>query len=202
MKRSVILGTVGVAAAGSLLSMVVSPGVIAAAATKAQEVLVTNGDEHPVPTKAIGSTAVTGTVDIAGTPKVHVTNLPAAAAAPLWQGTPYLSTLRLHQAGCEAPSPIPAGHILYVQRAVTRFMTLNDPHVSAGVQIAPHGSAPAYSQLVPIPTSMRSNSSEVAGYDGSVEIGLPATAATACINFSPVSEPASITIIGYLILTP
>lgn len=200
MKRSLILGTVGVAVAGSLLSMVASPGVIAAAA-KGQEVLVTNGDDHPVPTKAVGSTAVTGTVEIAGTPKVHVTNLPASAAAPLWQGTPYLGTLRLHQAGCEAP-PIPAGHILYVQRAVTRFMTLNDPHVSAGVQITPHGSGPAHSELVPIPASMRSNSSEVAGYDGSVEIGLPVTATAACINFGPVSEPASISIIGYLIPMP
>ena len=202
MKRFLILGTVGLAAAGSLLSMVVSPGAIAAAAAKAQEVLVTNGDEHPVPTKAVGPTAVTGTVDIAGTPKVQVTNLPAVAAAPLWQGTPYLSTIRLHQAGCERPSPIPAGYVLYVQRAVTHFTTFNGPHVSASVEITPHGSPPAYSQVVPIPTYMRSNPSEVAGYDGSVEIGLPATSATACINFSPVSDPASVTIIGYLIPTP
>ena len=202
MKRSLILGTVSVAA-GSLLSLVATPGSVAvAAAARLQEVLIANGDDRPVPTKAIGPTAVTGTVDIAGTPNVHVTNLPATAATPLWQGTPYVSTLRLHNAGCEDPLPIPAGHVLFVQRAVTRFTTTNFPHVSAGVRITPLGSGPTYDELVPIPTTMRANPSEVAGYDGSVEIGLPVAATTACINFSPVSEPASITLIGYLVPTP
>ena len=198
-KIPTVLGVVGI---GTLLSLAASTGAVGAAAARVQEVLITNGDDRPVPTKAVGPTAVTGTVDIAGTPNVHVTNLPTSSAPALWQGTPYLSTVRLHEAGCAAPpSPIPSGQVLYVQRAVTSFMTFNDPHVSAEVQITPHTSGPTYYDLVPIPTSIRSNPSDVAGYDGSVEIGFPVTAIAGCINFSPVSEPASITVIGYLLPT-
>src|SRR5688500_11412589 len=74
----------GIAAAGADCSLVLSTGVVADAAQKAQDIFVTNTDAQPVPTKAIGTTAVAGSVTVsngAGTPiPVAVTN---AAAAPV-----------------------------------------------------------------------------------------------------------------------
>lgn len=57
MKRSLIIGTSGVAAASSLLALAASP----IALTKLQEVGIANGVDRSVPTKAVGPTDVSGT---------------------------------------------------------------------------------------------------------------------------------------------
>ena len=56
---------------------------LATAATSFKEVFVTNGDDSPVPTKAIGSTQVKGTVNVGNTPSIRVANDQPIPVAPV-----------------------------------------------------------------------------------------------------------------------
>jgi hypothetical protein len=55
----------GVVAAGGVLSLVGSTGVVEATTDKVVSVFVSNDDANPVPTRAVGATAVTGAVTVA-----------------------------------------------------------------------------------------------------------------------------------------
>lgn len=54
---------------------------LASAAREAQRILVANDETQPVPTQAVGETAVTGSVSITGLPSVAVSGTPAVNVA-------------------------------------------------------------------------------------------------------------------------
>lgn len=60
------------------------PAFAGAAANQFKDVVIRNGDDQPVPTKAIGTTQVAGSVGVTGTPSVNVANTPSVSLA----GTP------------------------------------------------------------------------------------------------------------------
>ena len=75
--------TVVLAVACVALGATFGPTLATAASEKITDVFVTNDDANPVPTKAIGTTAVTGTVGITGTPSVNVANTTPIPVAPV-----------------------------------------------------------------------------------------------------------------------
>jgi hypothetical protein len=196
----------GVVAVGSVLTMLGSPRVVDAAADKVVRVFVSNDDANPVPTRAIGTTAVAGTVAIDGTPNVNVTNFPAPAPAPLWRGTPYASSRILLNATsyrCDALDPIPAGMVLFAERAIVAFNVPAGQHGSALVAITPLGSG---TKSLAVPVSPGPPVDQVRGiydgYAGAVDLGIPLTSVEACLYGGGTGANGDITVLGYLVPAP
>lgn len=91
----------------------------------AQPVVVTNDPSQAVPVAAAQEgpwdmrIVGTPTVSLEGTPEVKVTNFPATGAPRLWQGTPYVESIGLGSTGgCRRAKPVPAGHVLFLERVV------------------------------------------------------------------------------------
>lgn len=221
-----VRAVLGVVAAGTLLSVAVSSGVVDAAVESALTVVVKNSKEDPVPvkvtntkeeavptqvqngtanpvkTQAVGETRVTGTVGIANTPNVNVANFPTFTPPPLWQGTPFITNQVVLDAEfekCEAFEAVPAGMILFAERAIVSLNTRQGGRGGARIEVKPLGAA--FPDRIPVPTHPSSPQAAVDGnldgYEGSIELNLPITEASAC--FRGTAANGDMTLIGFLV---
>jgi hypothetical protein len=165
---------VGVLVAVVLVSiMATTRGADAAAAVL--RVFVTNDASNPVPTQAIGTTAVAGTVS--------VDNFPADTPPPLWQGTPYAEYVLNTNVEFEECSefPVPADDTLFVTRVVADFDMPTGASGYASVRYTPLGGDPV---KLPMPMTQGGLVQQVDGnridYNGAVEIGQPVSAIRVC----------------------
>ena len=160
----------GVLLAAVAVSIVAVPRGADAAATLLG-VVVKNTDANPVPTKATGTTAVSGSVS--------VDNLPAATPPPLWQGTPYAEYELNTDVTFEECSdfPIPAGKGLYVTHVIADFDMPAASSGTASVKITPVDGTLV---RIPMPVQQGGLTGQFDGnrqdYAGELDVDLPVTA--------------------------
>lgn len=166
-------------ALGALLAaalvLVLASTQVAGAAAAIMKVVVTNTADNPVPTRAVGTTDVSGTVS--------VDNLPTDAPPPLWQGTPYseykLNT-NVQNEECD-DFPMPAAGTLFVNRVLADFDMPAGASGYASLRYTPLGGSEV---KIPIPTPPGGLVAQVDGnrqdYAGSVELGQPVSALRIC----------------------
>lgn len=118
MKRSAIASIVAGAVAGLLLMPKV--------ADAAQEIFISNDSNHPVPTKAIGTTAVSGAVSVTGG-SVNVSGGSVGISGPVTVGNDSGSPIPVVLTGASAP--------VEFQMPVAYTMTTNSSIASAFVWI-------------------------------------------------------------------
>lgn len=116
-----------------------------------------------------------------------------ASAEPLWQGTPFVVTRNL-SGGC-VPVEIPAGSILFAERAVENGVDRGRGATFARVKVTPLGQE--FEQEIGIPVNKGPTYPGGDGYSGALELGIPVTAMSAC-----GSDLDEVTIIGYLLPDP
>jgi hypothetical protein len=129
--------TIGLAVACVAVGATFGPTLATAAGEKITDVFVTNGDANPVPTKAIGTTEVTGTVGISGTPSVNVANTTPIPVEPVAgpASTPFARhiTLAFGGSGPETADQtiftLPAG-----KRLTIEFVTFTDLQRLVGME--------------------------------------------------------------------
>jgi hypothetical protein len=102
---------------------------------------------------------------------------PVPVKPPLWQGTPYIESRVIFGSGCEDLAAIPAGQVLFAQRAIVDFNVAPGRTGSAAIRFTPLGAA--NSKFVDIPAEPSAPAQQVAGiydrYQGVIELGQPAT---------------------------
>lgn len=186
------ISVVGVlVAAVTLLILASTRGADAAAAIL--KVFVTNDASNPVPTRAVGTTDVSGSVS--------VDNFPEHAPPPLWQGTPYseynLNT-NVSLEECDT-FPIPAEGTLFVTRVVADFDMPAGASGYASVRYTPLGGSEV---KIPIPTPPGGLVAQVDGnrqdYAGALEIGQPVSALRICF-VSSGGLVAESNVLGYVL---
>lgn len=178
-------------AAALVLVMASTRGADAAAAV--MKVFITNDTSNPVPTRAVGTTDVSGTVS--------VDNFPADTAPPLWQGTPYSEyNLDTNVTNEECGSfPIPAEGTLFVTRVLADFDMPAGASGYASVRYTPLGGTEV---KIPIPTPPGGLVAQVDGnrqdYAGALEIGQPVSAIRICF-VSTGNLVAESNVLGYVV---
>jgi hypothetical protein len=187
-----VLSVVGVLLVACLTWAVVSAGGPASAASAIMNVFVTNDTSHPVPTRPIGNTVVSGSVS--------VDNFPSATPPALWQGTPFVDSHIDINVGIEncLDFTIPAGNVLYLVRAVADYNVAPGGTGGAKVGVTPLGGS---AERIAIPTAVDAPAAQFDGnhprYTGAVDIGLPVTAVSSCTRGSGLN--GTVTIMGYLV---
>ena len=190
MRKAISVGSVLLAA---VLISIMASARGADAATALLKVFVTNDTANPVPTKAVGTTPVSGSVS--------VSNFSSSSPPPLWQGTPYVQShvdLHIGIENCQEFA-IPAGKVLLLERAVVEMSTATGGSGGATVRMTPLDGAP-FAQVV-VPTHPAAPILQFdgnhPGYSGSVDIGIPVTAVSSCTRGADVNS--LFTVIGYLV---
>lgn len=200
VKRGVIVGVAVVVASSSIASAAPPEP----SGPPAQNVVVANGPDKPVPVSAAQSGA--WNVGLTGTPTVNVGNFPQAAVAPLWQGTPYASSqvlIRVSSFQCADLTPVPSGQVLFVRNVVTDFNVPPGNAGSANLRFTPLGGT---QQFLALPVQRSAPATQVAGlydrYQGALELGMPATGGlSACFTGGPDLN-GTIAVFGFLIPAP
>ena len=147
---------------------------IAWAASPFQSVIVANDPSAPVPVKA----------------------------AP-WQGEPYITSRVVLGARCNDLPAIPAGKILFAQRAIVSFNVAPGMTGSAGLQFQPLGAGGP--SLLDLPVHQSSRAQQVAGiydgYRGVLELGQPTASTMQACMFAGAEDDiaGSVTVMGYLL---
>jgi hypothetical protein len=161
------------------------------AASAIMKVFVTNDADHPVPTRAVGTTDVSGSVS--------VSDLPA------WQGTPYLKyalNTNVEFEECDSYA-IPEGKILFVERVVADFDMPTGESGTAAVRLTPLGEENAIK--IPIPATQGGLVGQVDGnrtdIAGAIDIGQPVTEIRVCFASSG-GLVAESNVMGYLYDAP
>jgi hypothetical protein len=159
---------------GAVLAATVFRNDIASARPAAQAVTVDNTAANPVPVRP-----------------------------PLWQGTPYMDSEVVLDGGCEDMQAIPAGKVLFLQRAVGDFNVVPGGTGSMALAFTPLGGTNA--TFIDIPNHASAPALQVAGkydgYSGVVEVGQPTTATPEACMFASSADiiRGKITIMGYLL---
>lgn len=186
------ISIVGVLVAAVLVLILASTrGADAAAAVL--KVFITNDTTNPVPTRAVGTTAVSGSV--------NVDNFPADTPPPLWQGTPYSEyNLDTNVTNEECGTfPIPAEGTLFVTRVLADFDMPAGASGYASVRYTPVGGTEV---KIPIPTTTSGIIAQVdgnrQGYAGALEIGQPVSAIRTCF-VSSGGLVAESNVLGYVV---
>src|SRR5215207_1679356 len=147
MRRKIVLGGLVLIAVSMGLGATLFRDGVAQAAQAILPVVVTNDASQPVPVRP--------------TPP------------PLWQGTPYIEARVIFGSGCEDLAAIPAGQVLFAQRAIVDFNVAPGRTGSAAIRFTPLGADT--STFVDIPAEPSAPAQQVAGiydrYMGVVELG-------------------------------
>lgn len=183
----------------SKAAAVVGAGIVVAAAVptfsyaKDQlDVIVGNTPDNPVP------------VVVGNTPDapVEVRSAPDA----LWQGTPYVATAVIFGPNCSPLEAVPDGSTLFVERVTASFNVAPGRGAIAGVRMTPVGTG--QSEVLYVPTFASGPVPQTFGvydgYQGSVDIGLPTSAAPEACLFALQEDDVRgrLIVSGYLVPSP
>jgi len=165
--------------AGAVLATTVFRNDIASARSAAQTVTIDNTAANPVPVREQGP------------------------PPPLWQGTPYIDTRVIFGSGCEALETIPAGTVLFVQRAIVNFNVAPGQTGSSAIRLTPLGGSSQAS--IDIPSHPSAPAQQVAGiydrYMGVIEVGQPSSTTPQGCFFAGSEDVlrGTITVMGFLL---
>ena len=177
MRRTTVLGGLLLIAAAMVFGATVFRENVAQAAQAILPVVVTNDATRPVPVKS--------------------------DPQPLWQGTPYADARVLLGTGCTTFDAIPDGKVLYVQRGTASFNVAPGRGATAAVALTPLGAGAVENLYIPVhpSTPVHQNFGVYDGYQGTVDIGLPAGSAPQACLFALDEDDVRgrIIISGYLV---
>ena len=138
-------------------------------------------------------------VEVANADPIPVVSPPP----PLWQGTPYIATAVVFGPECVDLEPVPAGMVLFIQRATASFNVAPDRGGSAAVGLVALGGAGQDFLFIP---SYASGPVEQAfgvydGYQGVVEIGQPTAVTPQACFFAQAADDlrGRIIVSGFLV---
>lgn len=133
---------------------------IAQGVEKVQSVLITNGTDRPVPTKPVGTTPVSGAVEVSGTPTVRLADGQVVAVAPR---APQRFTKRLvafnNGDGVEncTTLEVPDGKRYVIEGVLFELNPLGDVRPSAHLLIATGSGSTSFDRFTPDLTSRSGN---------------------------------------------